>query len=188
MNSRIVSRAAVYPAPSKMVELALRPAYSRNRCCHDLCAGVTGSRDSLTSQPGVAPPVPNTCPSAEDHSDACASRSCSPPVLVQRGNPPGRLAKQLVITPVASHLAIRMFLARQLPLDYAPFSTSNANETSTAYSASAEHFQQCAKFPLLHNRGLSALAVTVLPIALARRATATACAAVQSTAPPFRRW
>jgi len=99
-----------------------------------VCAGVTGSRDSLTSQPGVAPPVPNTCPSAEDHSDACASRSCSPPVLVQRGNPPGRLAKQLVITPVASHLTLRMFLASQLPLDYAPFSTSNANETSTAYS------------------------------------------------------
>ena len=47
--------------------------------------------------------------------------------------------------------------------------------------ASAEHFQQCAEFPLLRNRGLSALAVTVLPIPLARRAAATACAAVQST-------
>jgi hypothetical protein len=49
-----------------------------------------------------------------------------------------------------------------------------------AYScqASAEHFQQCAKFPLVRNRGLSALAVTVLPIALARRAAATLCAAV----------
>jgi hypothetical protein len=43
--------------------------------------------------------------------------------------------------------------------------------------ASAEHFQQCAEFPLLRNRGLRRLAVTVLPIALARRGTAT----------PFRR-
>ena len=44
--------------------------------------------------------------------------------------------------------------------------------------AVAEHFQQCAESPLLCNRGLGALAVTVLPISLARRATATACAAV----------
>ena len=51
--------------------------------------------------------------------------------------------------------------------------------------ASAEHFQQCAEFLLLRNRGLRALAVTVLPIALARRAAATACAAVQSTAAFF---
>src|SRR5215831_20118926 len=34
--------------------------------------------------------------------------------------------------------------------------------------ASAKHFQQCAEFPLLRNRGLRPLAVTVLPIALAR--------------------
>ena len=33
--------------------------------------------------------------------------------------------------------------------------------------ASAEHFQQCAEFPLLCNRGLGPLAVMVLPIALA---------------------
>jgi hypothetical protein len=39
--------------------------------------------------------------------------------------------------------------------------------------ASAEHFQQCAEFLLLCNRGLRALAVTVLPIALARRAAGT---------------
>jgi hypothetical protein len=44
--------------------------------------------------------------------------------------------------------------------------------------ASAEHFQQCAEFLLLGNRGLSPLAVTVLPVRLARRAAATACAAV----------
>jgi hypothetical protein len=44
--------------------------------------------------------------------------------------------------------------------------------------ASAEHFQQRAEFLLLRNRGLGPLAVTVLPIPLARRATATACAAV----------
>src|SRR5215831_8613747 len=54
--------------------------------------------------------------------------------------------------------------------------------------ASAEHFQQCAEFALLRNRGLGALAVTVLPIPFARRPAATVCAAVQATAPLFRRW
>jgi hypothetical protein len=54
--------------------------------------------------------------------------------------------------------------------------------------ASTEHFQQCAEFALLRNRGLGALAVAVLPIPLASRAAATACAAVQSAAPLFRRW
>ena len=53
--------------------------------------------------------------------------------------------------------------------------------------ASAEHFQQCAEFLLLRNRGLGPLAVMVLPIALAMKAAATACAAVQSTARLFRR-
>ena len=53
---------------------------------------------------------------------------------------------------------------------------------------SAKHFQQCAELPPLRNRALGPLAVTVLPIPLARRAAATACAAVQSTAPLFRRW
>jgi hypothetical protein len=43
--------------------------------------------------------------------------------------------------------------------------------------ASAEHFQQCAEFLLLRNRGLGPLAVAVLPISLASRAAATACAA-----------
>jgi hypothetical protein len=38
--------------------------------------------------------------------------------------------------------------------------------------ASAEHFQQCAEFPLLRNRGLRALAVTVLAVPFPRRATA----------------
>jgi hypothetical protein len=52
----------------------------------------------------------------------------------------------------------------------------------------AEHFQQCAEFPPLRNRGLGPLVVTVLPIALAGRAAATACAAVQSAAPLFGRW
>ena len=37
-------------------------------------------------------------------------------------------------------------------------------------------FQQCAESPLLCNRDLGALAVTVLPIPFARRPTATACA------------
>jgi hypothetical protein len=36
--------------------------------------------------------------------------------------------------------------------------------------ASAEHFQPCAEFSLLRNRGLRPLAVTVLAIPLARRA------------------
>jgi len=53
---------------------------------------------------------------------------------------------------------------------------------------SAKHFQQCAEFLPLRNRGLGPLAVTVLPIPLAGRGTATSCAAVQSTAPLFRRW
>jgi hypothetical protein len=42
--------------------------------------------------------------------------------------------------------------------------------------ASAEHFQQGAESPLLRNRGLGPLAVTVLPIPLASRGTATSCA------------
>jgi hypothetical protein len=54
--------------------------------------------------------------------------------------------------------------------------------------ASAEHFQQCAEFLPLRNGGLGPLAVTVLPIPLAGRPAATACAAVQSTAAFFRRW
>jgi len=51
--------------------------------------------------------------------------------------------------------------------------------------ASAEQFQQRAEFPPLRNRALGPLAVTILPIALASRGTATSCAAVQSTAPFF---
>src|SRR5262245_35628555 len=51
--------------------------------------------------------------------------------------------------------------------------------------AGAQHFQQCAEFLLLRNRGLGPLVVSVLPIALARRAAATACAAVQSAASLF---
>ena len=43
--------------------------------------------------------------------------------------------------------------------------------------ASAEHFQQCAEFLPLRNRGLGPLAVTVLPIPLAMRAAATVCGA-----------
>src|SRR5262249_61452932 len=44
--------------------------------------------------------------------------------------------------------------------------------------ASTEHLEECAEFPLLRNRRLGPLAVTVLPITLARRAAATVCAAV----------
>ena len=54
--------------------------------------------------------------------------------------------------------------------------------------ASAEHLKRCAEFALFRNRGLGPLAVTVLAIPLARRAAATACAAVESAAPLFCRW
>ena len=39
--------------------------------------------------------------------------------------------------------------------------------------ASAEHFQQCAEFLPLSNRGLGALAVAILPIPFVGRAAAT---------------
>jgi hypothetical protein len=42
--------------------------------------------------------------------------------------------------------------------------------------ASAKHFQQCAEFLPLRNRGLGTLAVTILPVPFARGAAATACA------------
>src|SRR6516225_12241780 len=62
---------------------------------------------------------------------------------------------------------------------------AQAPDFTYSCQASTEHFQQCAEFPLLGNRGLGPLAVTVLPMPFARRAAATACAAVQSTATPF---
>jgi hypothetical protein len=43
---------------------------------------------------------------------------------------------------------------------------------------SAEHFEQCAEFPLLRNHDLGPLAVAVLAIPLTRSAAATVCAAV----------
>ena len=52
----------------------------------------------------------------------------------------------------------------------------------------ARSIQRGAEFLLLRNRGLGPLAVTVLAIPLARRAAATACAAVESAAPLFCRW
>jgi hypothetical protein len=51
--------------------------------------------------------------------------------------------------------------------------------------ASAKHFQQCAEFLPLRNRGFGTLAVTILPVPFARRAAATARAAVQPAAPLF---
>ena len=53
-------------------------------------------------------------------------------------------------------------------------SGSTARWRTDSCQASAEHFQQCAESPPLRNRGLGPLAVTVLAIALARRAFATA--------------
>jgi hypothetical protein len=76
------------------------------------------------------------------------SEGAQPSVSPEEGRPPawplallpfglyalwwiGRLAKQLVVAPL---ILLFDVLASQLPLDYAPFSTSNANETPTAYS------------------------------------------------------
>jgi hypothetical protein len=81
----------------------------------------------------------------------------------------------------------KAILAAQWPGYEYPMMPAQALDLTPSCQASAEHFEQCAEFPLLRNRGLSALAVTVLPIPLARRAAATACAAVQSTAALFRR-
>ena len=67
------------------------------------------------------------------------------------------------------------------PLRRLPEVTGGLHKTGS-HQPSAEHFQQCAEFLPLRNRGLGPLAVPVLPIAVARRAAATACAAVQSTA------
>jgi len=52
----------------------------------------------------------------------------------------------------------------------------------------SEHFQGRAESAPLRNRALGPVAVTVLPIPLAGRATATPCATVQQTASLFRRW
>ena len=62
---------------------------------------------------------------------------------------------------------------------------NHASSRRISCQASAEHSQQCAEFPLLRNRGLGPLGVTILPIPLVGRGTATFCAAVQSTAPFF---
>ena len=52
-------------------------------------------------------------------------------------------------------------------------STGGCPNPREIMQASAEHFQKCAELPLLCNRGLRAVAVTELPIPLARRAAAT---------------
>ena len=44
-----------------------------------------------------------------------------------------------------------------------------AAQSVCSRQASAEHFEQCAEFLPLRNRGLRPLAVPELPIALARR-------------------
>jgi hypothetical protein len=51
--------------------------------------------------------------------------------------------------------------------------------------ASAEHLQQCAEFLPLRNRRFRPLAMTVLPIPLARRVAATPCAAGAIDSDPF---
>ena len=53
------------------------------------------------------------------------------------------------------------------------------------YQASAEHSQQCAEFPLLRNRGLGPLAVTVLPIPLAGGAGSGGALEKQGHEPTF---
>ena len=57
-----------------------------------------------------------------------------------------------------------------------------------SHQPSTEHFQQCAEFLPLRNRGLGTLAMTVLPVSFAGRAAATACAAVQATTSFLRSW
>jgi len=52
-------------------------------------------------------------------------------------------------------------------------SGSTARWRTCSCQASAEHFQQCAEFSPLRNRALGLLAVTVLPVPLARRGAAT---------------
>jgi hypothetical protein len=84
-------------------------------------------------------------------------------------------------------------LARPVPLGAEHWSGERSvglarGAPTYSHQAGAEHFQQCAEFLLLRNRGLGPLAMTVLPVPFARRAAATACAAVQSTASLFRRW
>src|SRR5215467_15538254 len=58
---------------------------------------------------------------------------------------------------------------------------AQAPDFTYSCQASTEHFEQCVELALLRNRRLGALAVAVVAISLARRAAATACAAVQST-------
>ena len=64
---------------------------------------------------------------------------------------------------------------------------AEAPDFTYSCQASTEHFEQCAEFALLRNRRLCALAMVVLPVPLARRPAAAACAAAQSTVPLFRR-
>ena len=68
------------------------------------------------------------------------------------------------------------------PMAHRSCQSRDSSTTQCSSQASAEHFQQCAEFLPLRNRGLGPLVMTVLPIPLARRAIATPCAAVQSTA------
>src|SRR5262245_12333298 len=58
------------------------------------------------------------------------------------------------------------------------YGASDSYSAARFIQASGAHFQQCAEFLLLRNRGLGPLAVAVLPIPLARRAATTVCAAV----------
>src|SRR5262249_35533290 len=54
---------------------------------------------------------------------------------------------------------------------------AQAPDFTYSCQAGTEHFEQCTEFLPLRNRGLGPLAVTVLPIPLARRGAATPCAA-----------
>jgi hypothetical protein len=99
-------------------------------------------------------------------------------------------AKQSRIVVLMLPFLLLMFSITCLSLQRMPDSLWKARLCVFSFSSaqpSADHFQQSAEFLPLRNRGFGSFAVTVLPIPLARRATATACAAVQSTAPLFRR-
>jgi hypothetical protein len=98
--------------------------------------------------------------------------------------PPGRHMVRFTFHPLAGAFAeITEKLSRAVR-----WRPAQAPDFTYSCQASTEHFEQCAEFALFRNCHLGALAVTVLAIALARRAAATACAAVESAAPLFCRW
>src|SRR5262245_59460474 len=75
----------------------------------------------------------------------------------------GETIQAVVITENGAIFLNRGFRAACLSM-----TPAQALDFTYSCQASTEHFQQCAEFAPLRNRGLGPLAVTVLPIALAR--------------------